>query len=196
VITVALAAFGLLEPIENWSLTGLFELRGGRKPATSIVIVAIDEATFVELNTQWPFPREMHAHLLDKISGGRPVLIALDVILDTPSTSGSEGDVALGQAVASAGNVVLGAALNIQHVGPYTRCDLNMPLPVIKEYGAPLIISEFTYEHLKGEFLTKELGDVIVKGKTKPVKVYAVLGVAGAGPSPALVEREPVHAEH
>jgi adenylate cyclase len=44
-----------------------------------------------------------------------------------------------------------------------------------KEYGVSIVISESTYEEVKGQFLMRELGDVTVKGKTKPVTVYAVI---------------------
>jgi adenylate cyclase len=46
---------------------------------------------------------------------------------------------------------------------------------ITKDYKTNIIISEFTYEHVKNHFVTKELGDVTVKGKTRPVKIYAVL---------------------
>jgi adenylate cyclase len=46
---------------------------------------------------------------------------------------------------------------------------------ITKDYKTNIIISEFTYEQVKDHFLIKELGDVTVKGKTKPVKIYAVL---------------------
>jgi adenylate cyclase len=46
---------------------------------------------------------------------------------------------------------------------------------ITKEYKTNIIISESTYEHVKDHFVTKELGDVTVKGKTRPVKIYAVL---------------------
>jgi adenylate cyclase len=46
---------------------------------------------------------------------------------------------------------------------------------ITKDYKTNIVISEFTYEHVKDHFVTKELGDVTVKGKTKPVKIYAVL---------------------
>ena len=46
---------------------------------------------------------------------------------------------------------------------------------ITKDYQTNIIISEFTYEHVKNHFITKELGDVTVKGKSRPVKIYAVL---------------------
>ena len=46
---------------------------------------------------------------------------------------------------------------------------------ITKDYKTNIIISESTYELVKGQFVTKELGDVTVKGKSQPVKIYAVL---------------------
>src|SRR5262249_48877379 len=46
---------------------------------------------------------------------------------------------------------------------------------ITKEYKTNIIISEFTHALVKHHFVTKELGDVTVKGKTRPVKIYAVL---------------------
>jgi len=45
-----------------------------------------------------------------------------------------------------------------------------------KIYGTNIIISESTYEHVYQEILCRELDLVRVKGKTKPVKIYEVIG--------------------
>ncbi|OLD37266.1 MAG: hypothetical protein AUI57_11580 [Candidatus Rokubacteria bacterium 13_1_40CM_2_68_8] len=46
-----------------------------------------------------------------------------------------------------------------------------------KDYDASIIISEYTYAHVKGRFPTRELGTVTVKGKSQPVKIYGVVPV-------------------
>jgi len=46
---------------------------------------------------------------------------------------------------------------------------------ITKDYKTNIIISESTYALVKDHFVTKELGDVTVKGKSHPVKIYAVL---------------------
>jgi len=43
-----------------------------------------------------------------------------------------------------------------------------------KIYGTDLIISEHTFEKVKEKFICRELDYIIVKGKTKPVKIYEV----------------------
>jgi adenylate cyclase len=46
---------------------------------------------------------------------------------------------------------------------------------ITKDYNAAIIISESTHEYIKGQFMTRELGAVTVKGKTRPVRIFAVL---------------------
>jgi len=45
-----------------------------------------------------------------------------------------------------------------------------------KNYKTNVMISEYTYEKVKGEFLCMELDSVRVKGKREPVKIYSLLG--------------------
>jgi len=44
-----------------------------------------------------------------------------------------------------------------------------------KQYGAHILISEFTFKQLRGTYRTREIDLVVVKGKTRPVAVYEVL---------------------
>lgn len=44
-----------------------------------------------------------------------------------------------------------------------------------KQYGAHVLISEFTYKQLRGTYYTRELDLVVVKGKTRPVAIYEVM---------------------
>jgi adenylate cyclase len=41
-----------------------------------------------------------------------------------------------------------------------------------KYYGTPIIIGEKTYNKIKGRFFTRELDSVLVKGKTRSIKIY------------------------
>ena len=44
-----------------------------------------------------------------------------------------------------------------------------------KFYGTSIMISEFTYDHIKGDFYTRELDLIRVKGKEKPIKVFELI---------------------
>jgi adenylate cyclase len=43
-----------------------------------------------------------------------------------------------------------------------------------KDFGTRIIISESTRAELKGRYDIHPLGDVVVKGKTKPVAIFEV----------------------
>ena len=49
-----------------------------------------------------------------------------------------------------------------------------------KQYGTRIIISDATRQQLTGSYLFRPLGDVVVKGKTKPVAIFEVVGRADA----------------
>jgi adenylate cyclase len=47
-----------------------------------------------------------------------------------------------------------------------------------KQYKSNIMISDFTYTHVKNKVTVRELDLIQVKGKTEPVKVYELLGTA------------------
>lgn len=61
-----------------------------------------------------------------------------------------------------------------------------------KEYDTRIIISEFTYQHVKNDVVCRRLGAVRVKGKRLPVAIYELRGIgkptASEGPVIALFE--------
>lgn len=57
-----------------------------------------------------------------------------------------------------------------------------------KQYGAHILISEFTYKLLRGTYYTRELDLVIVKGKTKPVAIHEVLDFHTEETYPNLID--------
>jgi adenylate cyclase len=44
-----------------------------------------------------------------------------------------------------------------------------------KQYGAHILVSEFTYRKARGTYRAREIDLVVVKGKTRPVAVYEIL---------------------
>jgi len=57
-----------------------------------------------------------------------------------------------------------------------------------KQYGAKILISENTYQKLKGTYRIREIDRVVVKGKTQPVGVYEVLDFHTQESFPNLME--------
>jgi adenylate cyclase len=58
-----------------------------------------------------------------------------------------------------------------------------------KNYLTHILISEFTYEKVKEQFLCMEMDSVRVKGKTKPVRIYQLMGRKDASASQAETVR-------
>jgi adenylate cyclase len=135
-LAVGVALTGALDRAELGLLDRLFEWRGPLRPAAPIVIVSIDEDSFDELDIAWPFPRALHARLIDRLAAGRPLAIGLDILFPEASARGPEDDAALADAVARAGNVVLAAAITKVSEGFYEKLDLNVPAPAIRQGAA------------------------------------------------------------
>jgi adenylate cyclase len=57
-----------------------------------------------------------------------------------------------------------------------------------KQYGAHILISEFTYAKLKDTYRIREVDYVVVKGKTEPVAIYEVLDYHNEQTFPNIVE--------
>jgi CHASE2 domain-containing sensor protein/signal transduction histidine kinase len=68
----------------------------------AILIVAIDEPSLAELG-RWPWPRALHAQLLDRLSEARPSSVTLDLLLSEPAAD----DAALAAAMRRSGRVYL-----------------------------------------------------------------------------------------
>ncbi len=64
-----------------------------------VILVAIDDPSFAELGLAWPWPREMHAALIETLRAGGAGRIGLDVVFVDPGSP--EGDRALAEALGS-----------------------------------------------------------------------------------------------
>nr|WP_250212193.1 CHASE2 domain-containing protein [Pseudomonas fluorescens] len=72
-----------------------------------ILLVTIDDQSLKKLG-QWPWPRSVHADLIDRLSAARPAGILFDVIFSEPGEAAD--DQRLADAVCKAGNVLLPTA--------------------------------------------------------------------------------------
>jgi len=57
-----------------------------------------------------------------------------------------------------------------------------------KQYGAHILISEFTCKQLRGTYRTRELDLVVVKGKTQPVAIHEILDYHTEETYPQLID--------
>jgi adenylate cyclase len=98
-------ASNLMRETELDSLDMRFDIRGENDPPEDIVVVAIDDVTFQDLQLRHPFPRDVHADLIDKLREAGVKVIAYDVQFTEPSENPAE-DNALIRASRRAGNAV------------------------------------------------------------------------------------------
>lgn len=108
---VILTSLPLLSLLELKGLDLLFRLRGPLAPHSEIVIVAIDEPSFAEIPKQWPWPRSLHARLIEQLQKAGARVIGFDILFAEPSQP--EEDRALARAIQEAGNVVLAAERSV-----------------------------------------------------------------------------------
>jgi len=61
-----------------------------------------------------------------------------------------------------------------------------------KQYSTHIIISDETRQRLTGQYVFRPLGDVVVKGKTKPVAIFEVIGRSAPDTIAAISDATPV----
>jgi len=69
-------------------------------------VVAIDDVTFDELDLRWPFPRSLHAKLVDRLRGAGARVIAVDIQFTEPSDDAREDDALITAVTAAPGTVL------------------------------------------------------------------------------------------
>ncbi len=123
--------FRFLENLERQTIDMRFTLRGDQAPPKDVVIVKVDDVTFSELNTQWPFPRSMHARLLDKIRKGKPAAVAFDIQFSEYSPA--EEDNALGLGLLRAKGMTVLSTTEVNEKG---EANLIFDPEALKQLGA------------------------------------------------------------
>jgi PAS domain S-box-containing protein len=132
---LALAGLGALAPLEH----RLMDLRFGlvQRPASGdLVSVEIDNASLADLGV-WPWPRDLHATVIDRLAAAGVRGIAMDI--DFSSASTPAADAALAEALARAGHRVV-LPIFKQHASlgrPDSDVRYTVPLPMFSAH-APL----------------------------------------------------------
>jgi adenylate cyclase len=104
---LAVVAYGtnLMRALELQSVDARFSVRGTQERPDDIVVVGVDDVTFDELEEQWPFPRRLHARVIDRLREAGAKVVAVDIQFTEPTTP--RDDNALIEAIGRMGGVVL-----------------------------------------------------------------------------------------
>ncbi|HVY20455.1 MAG TPA: EAL domain-containing protein [Bauldia sp.] len=128
IVLIALGAFGsgLLRPLSH-TLTTLRMYSEPRAPTGDVVVVDIDSKSIAAIGS-WPWPRHLHADLIDKLVALGVSDIAFDV--DFSAATNPVDDGALEAAIKrAAGKITLAAFVQKQTTSADAAMVFNRPLP-------------------------------------------------------------------
>jgi len=146
----------------------------------------LDKYVGDEIMAFWgaPLPQDNHAHLAS--------MAAIDMMIELRKLNEKWKiekkptlDIGIGL---NTGDMVVG------NMGSASRMDYTLMGDMVnlgarlegtnKVYGTNIIISEFTYEHVRDVVIARELDLIRVKGKEKPVKIYELMDVTEKAENP------------
>ena len=185
-LTRAILIIGVISVIAVFAdLTGLFEIpelktvdfrtrlsRDNKVLPSDIVVILIDESSLSALNKitgRWPWPRYIHAELIDFLSQIGARAIIMDILFtenefapDLTSGALSDNDLRLVQSTESAGNVYHAAQIISDEVDEYNRGLLDKPLPIefIDGFSLDVEVVNGAVEHNNYYLPFKELYEV------------------------------------
>jgi len=128
---------GELFELKGYDTLHLFKKSLDKPPP--IVLVAIDEPSFAELNMQWPWQRRIHGKLINTLKASGAKVIALDILFVEPSNP--IDDDALKRAIMDAGNVVLASDITVITEKQYTQKMVIEPIEIFSSYSKTALVS-------------------------------------------------------
>ena len=132
-ITWLLIATDWLWRVDNVVYDRLQQLQSRPAP-DDIVIVAIDELSLSRFE-RWPWPRRLHADLIDTLTRAGAGTIVMDIIFAEADLNDPDSDIALGEAIDRHGRIVLPLLLEQRVQGEYLIETLPIQ-PLLKRAGA------------------------------------------------------------
>ena len=129
-----LSFFILFGPAERLNIDILNVLFPSKTSLEDIAIVSIDESSFAAFETQWPWPRELHGMLIERLveEGARDIIF--DVVFAEPSET--ESDSYFAEAISAAQNVILASDLTAVDDGFMTGTIETRPFIDFEDAGA------------------------------------------------------------
>lgn len=144
----------LWQPMELKIFDVLTIFTAPKKSMLPITIVGIDEASFTQLGVRWPWPRTMHAQLVDRLTQSGAAVIVFDVLFSEPGSTVE--DEAFARSITAANNVVL-AADNVYHETDVSRQWLRMdPVAAFTLAGATTGLATMT---LDGDTIARRMAE-------------------------------------
>ena len=154
----------------------------GTEPDADIVVVAVDDESLADVGA-WPWSREVHARLIDRLENAGAATVAYDVAFLEPGADPA-ADQALAQAIARGGNVRLAAIATFDARtptvdGPPVAAMVRYPIPLLRD-AATGIGTTNVFPDRDGvvRALPAEVGEP--SGGSVPSLALSVLGASSA----------------
>lgn len=151
-ITLLLNFFGAFTTLENISYDWrMKQFRSDAQAPAEVAVVLIDDASLnamSELVGRWPWPRSVHADLIDFLALGAPKAIVFDIMFSEQESNAGDKDAALSDqrlidSTAEAGNVIHTMQVYRDQEDEVNKSLLMHPLP--SEALAHAVKTENTY---------------------------------------------------
>jgi adenylate cyclase len=133
-VSVAAVCFSLVFCLTPWGKTWdaflgdfLFLMRGPLPSPKNVVVVAIDEPSFGVIKKQWPWPRSLHAKLLNRLFKANAKVVVLDILFAEPSRP--EEDLRLAGEIRMHPGVVLSDDIDVTRDKNFDREIIVGPIP-------------------------------------------------------------------
>ncbi|MES2498551.1 MAG: adenylate/guanylate cyclase domain-containing protein [Pseudomonadota bacterium] len=171
---VAMAALGTTSVADRLSgqVFDTLSTTGARTPETpGAIIVAVDEPSFSAIGQQWPWPRDLHAQLIESLRRAGAKAIAFDVVFAEPSTAEADGALS----AVAARDILFAADESITETPQGSAVIRTEPLPQFLAQGARLGIASLAMD-----------GDGVIRGMPRYPDGFAA---RLAGKAPAKGER-------
>jgi adenylate cyclase len=140
--------------LENKEFDYLSVLTAPGQSSLPITIVGIDEASFAAMGIQWPWPRSMHAKLIERLQKAGAAVIAFDLIFAEKSQP--KEDQKLAAAIKKAGAVILASDQAYEETS-YTKQWIRVePLPLFRKNGA---IAGLTTVSMDSDLVIRKIPD-------------------------------------
>jgi adenylate cyclase len=115
-LIAALSHLPLWQSLDHAWYDRLLTWTAPTKVELPVTVVAIDEASFAALGIPWPWPRRLHAQLLDRLREAQTLAVGFDVVMAEASADPAD-DAQLAQAIQAHGAVVLAADMVYSETG-------------------------------------------------------------------------------
>ncbi len=134
-------ATGVASPRQRLAADALVRTAGEFPPPTltgvpDVAIVRIDPQS-LRAFPEWPWPRQLYAAAVDRLTEAGAAAIAFDVDFSTPREA--EGDAAFADAIGRSGRVVLAAFRQVQELPGGAELEVaNLPPPALADRAAAI----------------------------------------------------------